>query len=370
MRTGEGIGDSHVINYLHPDDEIYAFSGRYLCSPSLVRHPDGFLLASMDLYQTRYPQNLTLIFRSDDDGVHWTHLAELFPCFWGKLFIHHGKLYMFGASTEYGDLQIGCSEDGGKTWSAPTVLFRGSGGKNGESGWQCNPEPVVEYQGRIWYTVEWGQWERGYHAPAVLSAPVDADLLNPESWVVTQPVKYDKTWKGLPPGDSTGNIEGTLAVFPDGKLYDVMRYDMTKTTPNGGMAIIYRVDTEHPEEPLTFVRPMDFYANYAKFEILHDKETGAYLTIASRFRDLAHAHCRNLLSLMYSYDMVTWHVACDIYDKSDEDPQKIGFQYVDYFMENEDILFQCRVGWYGAASYHDANYAVFDRIRNFRQLLK
>lgn len=125
VRTGEGIGDSHVINYLHPDDEIYAFSGRYLCSPSLVRHPDGFLLASMDLYQTRYPQNLTLIFRSDDDGVHWTHLAELFPCFWGKLFIHHGKLYMFGASTEYGDLQIGCSEDGGKTWSAPTVLFRG-----------------------------------------------------------------------------------------------------------------------------------------------------------------------------------------------------------------------------------------------------
>ena len=115
---------------------------------------------------------------------------------------------------------------------------------------------------------------------------------------------------------------------------------------------------------------MDFYANYAKFEILHDKETGAYLTIASRFRDLAHAHCRNLLSLMYSYDMVTWHVACDIYDKSDEDPQKIGFQYVDYFVENEDILFQCRVGWYGAASFHDANYAVFDRIRNFRQLLK
>lgn len=201
-------------------------------------------------------------------------MRELFPCFWGKLFIHHGKLYMFGASTEYGDLQIGCSEDGGKTWSAPTVLFRGSGGKKGESGWQCNPEPVVEYQGRIWYTVEWGQWERGYHAPAVLSAPVDADLLNAESWTVTQPVKYDKSWKGLPPGDSTGNIEGTLTVFPDGKLYDVMRYDMTKTTPNGGMAIIYRVDTEHPEEPLTFVRTMDFYANYAKFEILHDKETG------------------------------------------------------------------------------------------------
>ena len=48
-RCGETIGT--VVNYLHPDDEAYAFSGRYLCSPSLVRHPDGYLLASMDLMQ-------------------------------------------------------------------------------------------------------------------------------------------------------------------------------------------------------------------------------------------------------------------------------------------------------------------------------
>jgi hypothetical protein len=30
-RTGKSVGT--VINYLHPDDEAYAFSGRYLCSP-------------------------------------------------------------------------------------------------------------------------------------------------------------------------------------------------------------------------------------------------------------------------------------------------------------------------------------------------
>ena len=65
-RTGEAIGT--VVNYLHPDDEAYSFSGRYLCSPSLVRHPDGFLLASMDLFAGYHPQNLTLIFRSDDEG--------------------------------------------------------------------------------------------------------------------------------------------------------------------------------------------------------------------------------------------------------------------------------------------------------------
>ena len=31
-----------VVNYLHPEDEAYAFSGRYLCSPSIVRHPAVF----------------------------------------------------------------------------------------------------------------------------------------------------------------------------------------------------------------------------------------------------------------------------------------------------------------------------------------
>ena len=111
-RTGEMVGT--VVNYLHPDDETYAFSGRYLCSPSLVRHPEGFLLASMDLFAGNHPQNLTMIFRSDDDGASWHYVSELMPCFWGKMFIHKGELYMLSCSTEYGDLLIGKSTDGGQ----------------------------------------------------------------------------------------------------------------------------------------------------------------------------------------------------------------------------------------------------------------
>ncbi len=44
-RTGKAIGT--VVNYLHPNDPMYSFSGQYLCSPCLLRHPDGYLLASM-----------------------------------------------------------------------------------------------------------------------------------------------------------------------------------------------------------------------------------------------------------------------------------------------------------------------------------
>lgn len=48
VRCGESIGT--VVNYLHPDDKAYEFSGQYLCSPSLIKHPDGYLLSSMDIY--------------------------------------------------------------------------------------------------------------------------------------------------------------------------------------------------------------------------------------------------------------------------------------------------------------------------------
>lgn len=79
---------------------------------------------------------------------------------------------MLSCSTEYGDLLIGKSTDGGKTFGEPTVLLKGSGGKNGEAGIHKNPQPVVEFDGRMWNTLEWGSWGRGYHAVMVMSAPM------------------------------------------------------------------------------------------------------------------------------------------------------------------------------------------------------
>ena len=71
FRTGFVPGDS-VINYLHPEDGVYAFSGQYLCSPSIIRAPEGHLLCSMDVFKGQAPQDLSLIFRSDDDGETWS----------------------------------------------------------------------------------------------------------------------------------------------------------------------------------------------------------------------------------------------------------------------------------------------------------
>ena len=366
-RTGESVGT--VVNYLHPEDPCYAFSGQYLCSPSLVRHPQGHLLASMDLFGYGTPQNLTLIFRSDDDGKSWQYVTELFPCFWGKMFIHKGKLYMLACSTEYGDLLIGCSEDGGNSFSAPVVLLRGSC-RTQFPGVHKNPQPVVEYGHRLWNTLEWGCWHQGGHAAMVMSADADADLMDPDSWRFTPPVPYDPAWPGTARGKSAGNIEGTLVEAPDGLLYNIMRYDMTHCVPNYGRALAYRVDTQNPDAPLQYSHALEFPGNHAKFEIKKDEKSGRYFSIVSRILNADCAGHRNLLSLLWSDDLSAWQVACDLIDRRDEDPRYTGFQYVDFLFEGEDLIYLCRTAINHPHSYHDSNYITFHRVKDFRRLAR
>ena len=361
-RCGKSVGT--VVNYLHPDDECYAFSGRYLCSPSLVRLPDGALLASMDLYATAHPQNLTLLFRSEDDGATWHYQNELMPCFWGKLFWHRDALYMLSCSTEYGDLLIGRSTDGGKSFSPPVTLLRGSNGKNGNCGIHKNPQNVLRANGRLYTTLEWGTWKNKEfgHAAMVMSCDESADLLDPSAWHFTPPrpfARFAPELEELP--DNTMTIEGTLTLAPDGQLLNVMRFGKYQA------ALCYAVDTNDPDAPLTYAGCIDFPANYSKFTIKQDPVTGDYYSIGTRVYDPAQTRARDLLSLLRSRDLIHWEVACDLFDYRGIDQKSIGFQYVDFEIEGEDMIFLCRTAINGAHSYHDSNYSTFHRIKNFRK---
>lgn len=363
-RPGEYIGTT--VNYLHPEDGAYAYSGQYLCSPSLVRHPDGYLLASMDLFGVS-PQNLTLIFRSDDDGETWHYVSELYPCFWGKLFIHNNELYMLGCSTEYGDLLIGKSVDGGKTFCAPTVLLRGSC-QHDVAGVHKNPQNIVVYNGRIYETLEWGAWAVGYHAPMVMSCDINDDLLVAENWHFTPPVKYDSNWEGVAKGPSTGNIEGTLAIAPDGTLYNIMRYDMNQTEPGYGLVLAYKVNTQDPDAPLEYSHAIALPGNHSKFMIKKDEKNRMYYTIISRIDVPERAYRRNLLSLMRSADLKNWELVSDLFDFRDHDMEKVGFQYVDFEIEDDDMLILIRTALNNAHNYHDANYSTFYRLKDFNNI--
>ena len=368
-RTGESVGT--VVNYLHPDDTAYSFSGRYLCSPSLVRHPDGFLLASMDVFAGNHPQNLTLIFRSDDEGKTWHYVSELMPCFWGKMFIFANELYMLSCSTEYGDLLIGKSTDGGKTFSTPVCLLRGSNGKNGNNGVHKNPQNVFIHSGRIWNTLEWGNWDNPsfYHAAMVMSCDINDDLMKPENWSFSEPLTYKSAWPGtVQNGWAAGTIEGTLSLSPKGELLNIMRYNIMEGDPPYGLVLAYKVNTLDPDAPLEYSHSIKMPCNNAKFMIKYDEKSKKYYSIVSRIDCEERAFGRNLLSLMCSQNLENWDVVCDLIDKRNEDIKKVGFQYVDFEIEGDDIIFLCRTSINNAHDYHDANYSTFHRIENFRKL--
>ena len=115
----------------------------------------------------------------------------------------------------------------------------------------------------------------------VMSADVDADLLDANSWSFTEPLRYNESWEGVGKGKSNGNIEGCLVVDKDNRLYNFMRYDMTQLEPNYGLALRYEVNTADPDAPLQFDRAIEFPANHSKFEVRYDEKSDLFFSIAS-----------------------------------------------------------------------------------------
>lgn len=343
FRTGD-VPDKNVVCYLHPDDTVFDFSGRFTCSPSIVRLPSGALLASNDYYVSGGAQNYTTIFRSDDDGNTWKYVTDLMPCFWGRLFCHNGTLYMLGMSTEYGDLLIGRSDDEGKNWTCPTVLMRGA----------CNPKynglhkaPMrLEYaNGRIWTAVDYGSWANKTFSNALFSAPVDSDLLDVNSWVCTGFLPHDSS---LPCADKViGAIEGNAVLMPDGMLANIIRYTQ-------GKAKINITDPAKPEDLPTCYGIIDMPVGHTKFEILKHS-SGKYYAVGNI------PPMRTRLVLVSSDDLKNWTFERYLIDGSALDDKKNAFQYPSAILEGNTLYVLSRTAYNNAATWHDTNYITFHK---------
>ncbi len=359
-RTGAVPG--RVVNYLHPDDPAYAFSGQYLCSPCLCRLPSGRLLSSMDVFRGGAPQNLTLIFYSDDNGTSWHYLTELFPCFGGQMFVHGDRLYMLATSNEYGDLLIGASDNEGRDWTLPTVLFRGAASPH-ERGLHRAPMRLCEAYGRLRTDVEYGAWEKGEMNNAVLSAPCDVeDLTDASVWTLSDFWRHNDRIKENHAlhDDRIGGIEGNVVKAPDGTLYDFLRYAYKQS-------LLLKIDPERPEEAPTFAGVVTLDITQSKSDIVLDEVSGQYYMLASHALDEPKTN-RNLLALFRSADLFHWDFVADILDAKALDPAVVGFQYVSFLIDGDDILFLSGTAYGKPDNYRNANYQTFHIIKNFRAL--
>ncbi|MBQ6990496.1 MAG: exo-alpha-sialidase [Clostridia bacterium] len=356
LRTGAIPEGATVINYLHPEDPQYDFSGRYLCSPSLVRTKSGRLVAGMDLFGPRMAQNLTLLFKSEDEGKTWHYLTDLYPFYWGSLFTHRGVLYMLGLTTEYGNLQIAASYDEGESWTAPVTLFYGSNVLCRYGGAHRAPMHVVEEGGRLYTSSEYGSWEMGSHLPTVLSIDAEADLLNPENWSRTELLHFEGPWKEAA-GTQGDTMEGNIVRDHDGKLYNFLRWKV-------GSYLRMRINEADPDAPLEFAGIVPAPVSNSMFRVI--PLDGKYIWVTNRVTERVASfgrRCqRSVLSVLESRDNKSFSLLFDVVNWEDEDPEYNGFQYPAHLLEGDTLSLVVRSGFNGTHNAHDANYSLFFRF--------
>ena len=200
----------------------------------------------------------------------------------------------------------------------------------------------------------WGSFEA-----FVISAPVGSDLLDGASWTMTNRLPYPhdaaegKTW-----------LEGNAVIGPHGKVMDILR-----------VANIEKVAVlEVNGQTVNFKGLVDFPGGSKKFTIRYDKKSKRYWTLSNPALDKYAmskkdpGSVRNTLALMSSKDLRAWRVEQIVL--SHPDPEKHGFQYVDWQFDGDDIIAASRTAFDddtgGAHRAHDANFLTFHRISDFR----
>lgn len=358
----------------------------YIGSPSLAVLPDGSYVASHDFFGKGTTFDRTAVYASRDRGASWARLTEIQGQWWSTLFFQDGALYILGVSKEHGDVVIRRSTDGGKTWSVPRD---GASGLLYQGCYHCAPTPVVIHNGRIWRAFEQSTDPKNKRAfeSLVLSAPVGADLLNVANWTRTNNVKFDKAWINAP---RTEWLEGNVVVTPQGGLVNILRMNADcgrKGDPAfvGPAAGKPRYETAATLEisgdgkTLSFTPEKGFIAfpgAESKFTIRFDPKSKRYWSLVQKITNLDHKRYnpgaqRNVLALTSSADLRKWRVESLILSwnqgKSLSGKEKVGFQYVDWLFDGDDIIAACRTAWNGH-NFHDANYLTFLRLPGFREL--
>ena len=200
----------------------------------------------------------------------------------------------------------------------------------------------------------WGDHFRAF----MMSAPVDADLLNAANWTSTNRLSHDATnWTG------TGWLEGNAVVTPTGNIVDILR--VAGVEEIAAIVNISSDGTTASFDPANDFIP--FHGGAAKFTIRHDPTSNRYWSLVNK-QDDPDAF-RNHLVLVSSADLRNWIVEDTVLFHPDT--VNHAWQYIDWLFEGDDIVFVSRTAYddgLGGSAHnaHDANFMTFHRIVNFR----
>jgi len=339
------------------------FDTYYLGTPNIMRLADGDLLATYDHFGPATGNNLTAVSRSTDNGQSWSRLSGVIGSFWPTLFEHDGSLYLMGQDRADGNTVIRRSVDGGATWTSPHDAATGLLLTGRYAG---GPTPVEVANGRIYRAVERVAPGGGFGAfrSLVMSAAVDADLLNANNWTVSNELAFQQQW--LPTAtEDPGWLEGNMVVAPNGEVWNILRVN---SNPAVDKAAIERVNDDGNE--VTFDRIIDMPGGRQKFTIRRDPQTNLYLSFVNNNTDPSNPRQRNVMSLIASQDLIQWEILETLLEDDQglswEDSMALtGFQYVDWRFDGDDIIYLVRTAYDGAPNFHDSNRITYHVLEDY-----
>ena len=347
-----------------------AASKIYIGSAGIVRLADGSYLAKHDEFgpgSTEHTSAVTRVYRSDDRGQTWRHVAKVDGLFWSNIFEHRGAVYMIGTHHHHGALVAMRSDDGGRTWTTPrddkSGLIR-------EGQWHTAPMPIVEHAGRLWRAVEGAEdgdrWGYRYQ-PRVMSIAANGDLLDADQWTLSDTIHdADDGWLG---GTFRWVLEGNAVVDRDGVVRNILRSDRddlaaVATLSADGKSLFVDPEFDRAELP----------GSSKKVLIRWDEPSGLYWALSNppvpRSSEEVARQSRNTLVLFSSPNLREWTERCVLLHHPDR--EKHAFQYPDWIVEGDDLLVASRTayddGLGGAHRAHDANVLTFHPFGKFREL--
>lgn len=344
----------------------------YLGSPGIAILPNGNYVAKCDEFgpgSTEKTKAITQVFGSTNRGKNWKPLSRIEGLFWASIFVHNGILYLMGTDKAYGNVVVQKSLDGGLTWTEPIDSLSGLILNDGN--YHTAPVPIVIHDGRIWRAFEdsknpggWGHHFRAF----MMSASVDADLMNSKSWTCSNPLGRNPEWLD---GNFGGWLEGNAVITPERKVVNFLRVDYRKGNERAAVITISADGKEamfNPEHGF-----IDFPGGCKKFTIRFDPISQKYWALSNPVLPLHRSEnperTRNALALLCSPDLLQWEIRTIVIYHPDV--KQHGFQYPDWLFDGKDLIAAVRTAFDddsgGAHNQHDANFLIFYRIKNFRE---
>lgn len=339
--------------------------------PSLAILQNGDYIASHSLFGSAATNTDSFVYRSRDKGQTWQQISTVSGQIWSKLFVHRNSLYLVGTDhcDNYdgrlnGRIVIRRSVDGGNSWTNAQNAMNGQ--LTAKDGFHTSAVPVVEHHGRLWKAMEFAPSpNRNDWQAFVISIPSDADLLKRDNWTFTNMLSH--------PWSKNQWIEGNVVVSPSGQLFNILRQDQEPDRLNylqREKAVITRISPDGLSlSHSTNCDQIDFPGANTKFTINYDPVSDCYLSLVNP-QDTPNRY-RNRLALSASRDLQRWAIVHEVLYHPDSETH--AFQYVDWLIEDDDIIFLSRTayddGLGGAIRAHDANYTTFHRIPSFRQFI-